>query len=509
MAAVGEAPARPAVHDWHSLGGSCRLSRPIGESAVSRPQETTALPLRDIPPAAIEALRGSVLGQVLVAGDDGYDSARALWNGMIDRRPAVIVRCKGAADVIDAVVFAREHKLPVSIRGGAHNVAGHAVCDDGLMIDLSSMRGVRVDPARRRAWVEGGATWREVDRETQAFGLAVPGGLISDTGVAGLTLSGGIGWLRSRHGLTIDNLVSADVVTADGRLLRAAADENSDLLWALKGGGGNFGVVTAFEFELHPVGPNLMFCAPLYPVAAGAEPIRFWRDFLASRSDDVGSLIEFSTIPHDPDYPEQYWGERIYTVAAVYSGDAGEGEQLLQPLRELGDLVADFSGQMNYCDIQQLFDTLVPFGQYRCYWKSHYLSGLSDGVIDLILEGNASPPSPNTLSSIWAFGGATARVAAADSTFGDRSMPYMFSIDSVWEGAENDDANIAWTRDFWQRMAPHSDHGRIYLNFPGLGEEGEELVRRSYGPNFARLAELKHTYDPENCFRFNQNIRPR
>ncbi|MDX6629070.1 MAG: hypothetical protein QOH00_1316 [Gaiellales bacterium] len=475
---------------------------------MSRRQQQADTPGLAVPPAAAEALRASVLGSVLVAGDDEYDNARAVWNGMIDRRPAVIVRCAGTADVIAAVAFAREHHLPVSIRGGGHNVAGHAVCDDGVMIDLSAMRGVRVDPERRRARVEGGAIWRDVDRETQAFGLAVPGGLISDTGVAGLTLSGGIGWLRARHGLTIDSLVAADVVTADGRLVHASLDEDSDLLWALKGGGGNFGVVTEFEFALHPVGPTLMFCAPLYPLSAGSEPIRFWRDFLADKSDDVGSLVEFSTIPHDPEYPEQYWGERIYTIAAVYAGDAEEGAQLLEPLRQLGDLAADFSGPMDYCEIQQLFDTLIPFGEYRCYWKSHYLSGLSDATIDLIIEGNAAPPSPSTLSSIWAFGGATARVGEHDTAFGDRSMPYMLSIDSIWEAREDDDANIAWTRDFWQRMKPHSDRGRIYLNFPGLGEEGDQLVRQSYGPNFARLAEIKRKYDPDNVFRFNQNIRP-
>jgi FAD/FMN-containing dehydrogenase len=476
---------------------------------VSRRQEVADFLAPSMPQAALEELRGAVAGGAIVAGDGDYDSARAVWNGMIDRRPAVIVRCKGAADVSVAVVFARAHRLPVSIRGGAHNVAGHAVCDGGVMIDLSPMGGVRVDPETRRAQVEGGAIWRDVDRETQAFGLAVPGGLISDTGVAGLTLSGGIGWLRSRYGLTIDSLVGADVVTADGRLVRASADENADLLWALKGGGGNFGVVTSFEFALHEAGPKLMFCAPLYPLSAGPQPIRFWREFLADKSDEVGSLIEFSTIPHDPEYPERYWGERIYTIAAVYAGDAGEGERLLAPLRELGDLVTDFSGRMDYCDIQQLFDTLIPFGRCRCYWKSHYLSGLGDEAIDLILHGNAAPPSPSTLSSIWGFGGATARVAAADSAFGDRSMPYMFSIDSIWEAPADDDANIAWTRDFWQRMKAHSDRGRIYLNFPGLGEEGEELIRRSYGSNYDRLAGIKRKYDPDNVFRFNQNIAPR
>ena len=458
--------------------------------------------------AAVEPLRRSIVGEVLVADDAGYDGARMVWNAMIDRRPAVIVRCKGAEDVIGAVKFARAQDLPISIRGGAHNVAGHAVSDRGVMIDLSPTRGVRVDPERRRAFVEGGATWGDVDRATQAFGLATPGGLISDTGVAGLTLSGGIGWLRSRYGLCIDNLIAADVVTADGRLVRASASENADLLWALKGGGGNFGVVTTFEFALHPVGPTVMFCAPVYPIEAGSGPIRFWRDFLADKSDDIGSLVEFSTIARDPAYPESAWGRRVYTMAAVYAGDAAAGERILQPLREAAEPLLDFSGQMNYCDLQKLFDTQTPFGRHRCYWKSHYLSALSDAIIDAVVESSAAPPSPNTLSSIWKFGGATARVAADATAFGDRSMPYMLSIDSVWSEAADDQVNIAWTRDFWKRMQPHSHHGRMYLNFPGLGEEGERLVRDTFGANYARLQAIKRKYDPENLFRFNQNIQP-
>jgi FAD/FMN-containing dehydrogenase len=406
------------------------------------------------------------------------------------------------------VTFARANGLPISIRGGGHNVAGHAVGDDGVMIDLSAMRGVRVDPERRRALVEGGATWGDVDVATQAFGLATPGGLISDTGVGGLTLSGGIGWLRSRYGLCIDNLVSADVVTANGQLIHASQDENADLLWALKGGGGNFGVVTTFEFALHPIGPTVMFCGPVYPIESGSAPIRFWREFLKDKNDRVGSLIEFSTIPNDPGYPEAAWGKRVYTIAAVFAGDPDEGEALLQPLRELGEMVTDFSGQMAYCDLQQLFNTVIPFGQHRSYWKSQYVNGLTDEIIDLILERNASPPSPNTLSSIWNFGGATAAVGAADTAFGDRSMPWMVSIDSVWTAPEDDAANIAWTRDFWDRLAPYSHKGRLYLNFAGLGEGNEELVRRSFGDNFADLGAIKRKYDPDNVFRFNQNIQP-
>ncbi|MEM7221474.1 MAG: FAD-binding oxidoreductase [Pseudomonadota bacterium] len=458
--------------------------------------------------SALDGLRASIRGEVLAAGDEGYDQARQVWNAMIDRRPSVIVRCRGVADVTDAIAFARDNGLAVSIRGGAHNVAGHAVCDEGVMIDLSLMRGVRVDPQARRAWVEGGATWGDVDRETQAFGLATPGGLISDTGVAGLTLSGGVGWLRSRHGLCIDNLTAVEVVTADGRFLQASEEENADLFWAVRGGGGNFGVVTAFQFQLHPVGPTVMFCAPIYPLELGGPAIRAWRDFLADKNDDVGSLIEFSTVPEDPEFPEAHWGKKVFTMAAVSAGDADEGERLLQPLRELGEQVVDFSGQMTYCEVQTLFDTVIPFGQHRCYWKSLYLNGLDDALIDKIVARIAETPSAGSLASIWNFGGATARVPAEATAFGARDMPYMFSIDSIWDESSDDETNISWTRALWQDMQAHSHEGRMYLNFPGLGEEGELLLKRTFGANYGRLAEIKRKYDPDNLFRFNQNIAP-
>jgi len=251
-----------------------------------------------------------------------------------------------------------------------------------------------------------------------------------------------------------------------------------------------------------------MFCAPIYALEAGAGPIRFWRDFLADKNDRVGSLVEFSTAPESDDFPQEYWGKQVYTIAAVYAGDADEGEKLLQPLREQGELVTDFSGQIEYCELQTLFDTLMPAGDFRCYWKSHYLNGLSDEVIDMIVQGNAQPPSPNTLSSIWNFGGATAQVAADATAFGDRSMPYMFSIDSVWSDTADDDANIDWTRSFWQRMRAHSYHGRMYLNFPGQGEEGEKMLEDTYGANYSRLREIKRKYDPDNRFCFNQNLKP-
>jgi FAD/FMN-containing dehydrogenase len=453
-------------------------------------------------------LNHAVQGKALYEGDEGYASARMVWNAMIDKKPTVIVQCQSTSDVVAAVNHARQTNKPISIRGGGHNVAGHAVCDDGVMIDLSQMRDVDVNVANKTAMVGGGATWGNVDSATQKHGLATPGGLISDTGVGGLTLSGGIGWLRSRYGLCIDNMVSAEVVTASGEILNASETENADLFWAIRGGGGNFGIITRFEFKLHDVGSKVMFCAPIYPIEAGVEPIRFWRDFMADKNHDVGSLIEFSTVAESPDFPEEYWGKKVYTMAAVYAGDADKGEKILQPLRELGEMVTDFSDQMDYCDVQKLFDALMPAGEYRCYWKSHYLSGLPDQAIDTILQEFQNTPSPNTLSSIWNFGGATAEVASDATAFGDRSMPYMFSMDSVWRDKSDDNQNISWTRDFWARMQAYSQNGRMYLNFPGQGEEGAKMLEDTFGENYDRLRVIKKQYDPDNLFRFNQNIEP-
>ena len=392
------------------------------------------------------------------------------------------------------------------------------------MVDLSEMRYVQVDPERRRAWVDGGAIWRDVDRETQAFALAVPGGLISDTGVAGLTLSGGIGWLSSRHGLSIDNLVSAEVVTAEARLLpRERRRERRPVVGDARAGAATSGSSPAFEFVLHPAGPAVMFCAPLYPVSAGAGPIRFWRDFLADKSGDVGSVVEFSTIPSDPDYPEQYWGERVYTIAAVAAGDADEGERLLQPLRELGDPVADFSGQMSYCDIQQLFDTLIPFGRYRAYWKSHYLSGLGDDA-DRPRSSRATRRRRRPTRSRRSGTSVAQRraVAAADTAFGDRSMPYMMSIDAVWEAPEDDEVNIAWTRAFWERMTAVFRPGAHLPQLPGPRRGGRRAraailrseLRQARGDQ-AALRPAQHgsasirTSSPAECPRPRRGRAPR
>ena len=454
-------------------------------------------------------LRATIRGSVLDAGDNGYDAARAVWNAMIDRRPALIVRPVDTVDVQAAVRAAVAAGLPISIRGGGHNVAGHAVGEGALMIDLSAMRAVEVDPDLRIARVQGGATWGDVDRATQVHGLATPGGLISDTGVGGLTLSGGIGWLRCAHGLAIDNLVGAEVVTADGSVVEATRNgPNADLLWALRGGGGNFGVVTRFDLALHPLGPTIYFAGPVYALEDGPGPIRFWRDFLGDKHDRVGSLVEFSTIPSTPDYQEDAWGRRVYTVAALFAGDADEGEALLAPLLEQGSLVTDYSGQMLFTDAQQLFDTVIPFGQYRTYWKSRFLADLDDAAIDTMLAHNAAPPSPNTLSSLWNIGAATASVPAGATAFGDRSMRWMASFDAIWSDSGDDDANIAWTRQGWDAMAPWAVGNRIYLNFPGHGEDAT-LTEQAFGAaNHRRLREIKRRYDPSNLFRFNANIEP-
>jgi FAD/FMN-containing dehydrogenase len=454
-----------------------------------------------------EALRSTLRGDLLEPGSPAYDIARVVWNGMIDRRPALIARCRNAADVRASINHARAHGLAIAVRSGGHNVAGYAVCDAGLMIDMSLMNAVRVAPGLDRAYVEGGATWGDVDAATTPLGRATPGGLISLTGVAGLTLSGGIGWLRGTHGLSCDNLVAADVVTAGGYLIHASDDENTDLLWALKGGGGNFGIVVNFEFLLHPIADEIMFCAPAYPEEQANEIIPKWRDYMATAPDEVSGLAEFSTIPSDPAYPEETWARRVLALATVYDGPAEEGERVTQPLRNLGEPLLDFSCRMPYCVLQSIYDGLFPKGRDRCYWKSTYLSGLDGNVIGEITRHLGKRPSEMTYASIWKFGGAVQRVATNATAFGDRSMPFMLSLDAIWSDPTDDDANIGWVRNAWRDMQPYST-GRLYLNFPGLGE-GDNLVRDAFGAeSYARLQTIKGTYDPDNLFRMNQNVPP-
>jgi len=454
-----------------------------------------------------QALRNELRGELLAPGSAAYDAARVVWNGMIDRRPALIARCRNAADVVASVKHARARGLAVAVRGGGHNVAGYAVCDGGLMIDMSPMNAVRITSGLDRAYVEGGATWGDVDAATTPFGCATPGGLISTTGVAGLTLSGGIGWLRGTHGLSCDNLVAADVVTAGGDLIHASETENADLLWALKGGGGNFGIVVNFEFRLHPIAEELMFCAPAYPEERANDILPQWRNYMASAPDEVSGLAEFSTIPRDPAYSEDTWGKRVLALATVYDGPAEVGERVTRPLRRFGEPLLDFSGRMPYRALQSIYDGLFPTGRDRCYWKSTYLSGLDDSVVSEITKRVAKRPSEMTFASIWKFGGAVQRVAADATAFGDRSMPFMLSLDAIWSDPADDDTNIEWVRDVWEDIQPHST-GRLYLNFPGFGE-GETLVHDAFGAEtYARLQKVKRDYDPDNLFHMNQNILP-
>jgi FAD/FMN-containing dehydrogenase len=476
---------------------------------MTQQHSTLLAPAEEDLAGAIEALQASLRGEVLQPDDERYDGARLIWNGMFDKKPAVIARCDGTADVIEAVNFARENGLLTAVRCGGHNSSGSGSCDGGILIDLSGMNAVHVDPRTRRARVQGGATWGDFDREAQVHGLATPGGVVSATGVGGLTLAGGLGWLRGKYGLSLDNLVSVDIVTADGVLRTASESENSELFWGVRGGGGNFGVVTSFEFRVHPVGPAVMLLAPIYRAADAPRVMRGWRDFMEDAPDEIaGTLVEFSTIAADPEYPEEAWGEKVVTLAGVWAGAADEGEKAVQPLRELAEPLLDFSGQMPYCEVQQLFDGLFPKGVHHAYFKSLYLNGLDDAMIEEIAPRAAERPSDLTLCSVWYMGGATARVAADATAFGARDMGWMLSIDGVWEDPADDERNLDWARGFWADMKRHSD-GRAYLNFAGFGEEGEELVRTSYGAaNYKRLVALKTKYDPTNLFRLNQNIRP-
>jgi FAD/FMN-containing dehydrogenase len=456
-----------------------------------------------------EALQGfvaGVRGAVLRPGDHGYDDARAIWNALIDRRPALIVQCTGAADVVDAVNFAREQNLILSIMGGGHNVAGNAVNDGGLVIDLSRMNGVHVEPATRTVRAQGGATWGDTDRETQLFGLAVPGGVVSTTGIAGLTLHGGVGHLRRKHGLSIDSLVSVDIVTADGQLRRASGTENEDLFWAVRGAGSNFGVVTSFEFKAHPVGPMVMVAAVFYPLEDARTILPAWRDFMAAAPEEVSSIaLCWSVPPHEP-FPPEHHGKEVLIVAAVYAGSPEDGEPVVQPLRELAQPLIDLSGPWPWLGLQSGFDDLFPKGELR-YWKSRALGELSDAAIDEIADYAERRPSPITDIVIWHHGGAMSRVGETDTAYAGRDAPFLVTGEVSWTDPAQTDEAIAWGREFWDAMGRHSTGG-LYLNFPGLGEEKEELVRAGYGINYKRLAALKAKYDPTNLFRMNLNITP-
>ena len=454
--------------------------------------------------AAVESLAASLRGDLLVAGTPGYDESRSIWNAMIDRRPGLIVECLGAADVANAVRFAAEHDVVLSVRSGGHNIAGNAVCDGGVMISLARMTSVRVDPGARRAWVEPGNTLGDVDRETQAHGLAVPTGINSTTGIAGLTLGGGFGWLSRAHGMTVDNLVSADVVTAAGELVRASAEENPDLFWAIRGGGGNFGIVTAFEFALHPIGPEVLAGLMVYPLADARDVLRHYREFCAQAPDELTVWAVMRKAPPLPFLPEDVHGTDVLVLATMFAGDMTDGELALAPLRTFGRAIADVIGPHPFIAFQAAFDPLLTPGS-RNYWKSHDFLALSDELIDTLLEYARTMPDPQCEVFIAQMGGATNRVPADATAYPHRDAEYIMNVHGRWDDPATDEQCIAWCRELFGAAAPHATGG-VYVNF--MTEEERERVPSAYGESLQRLREVKRVYDPGNLFRMNQNILP-
>jgi len=449
-------------------------------------------------------LQAELRGTLLKPPDADYEAARRIWNGMIDRRPAAIARCVGSADVMAAVRFARKHRLPLAVRGGGHNVAGRSICDDGLVIDLSQMRSVHVDQSRSVVKVAGGALLGDIDRATQPFGLAVPMGAVSETGIAGLALHGGFGFLTRRYGLTADNLVAADVVTADGSLITVDETNHPDLFWALKGGGGNFGVVTSFEFQLHPVGPEVYFMLTFYPAAAAAQIYDFFRTHMSDAPDELMAIVVWENAPAEEFIPEEYQGEPVMIVAGCWCGPLAEGEQATQPLRQIVTPVADLSGPLAYVEAQQVFDPDYPAGD-RYYWKSLYLDTLSDDLIRLACEAGATRPTSRTGLVLWALGGAMARISPEATPFYHRDAPFLLSIEAVDDKPTTDEENIAWVRNWYDKAAQLTRAG-TYFNFGGFWEGGEEMLAQSFGSNYRRLQAVKARYDPENLLNHNLQI---
>ncbi len=445
-------------------------------------------------------------GDVLVPGDPGYDQARAIWNGMIDQSPGAIVRCRNTADVVAAVNLAREHDLLLSVRGGGHNVAGHALCDGGLMIDLSQMTGIHVDPQARTARVQPGVDLGDLDAETQLFGLAAPTGIVSKTGLAGLTLGGGFGYLTRKYGYTADNLLSAEVVTPDGRVLRAAEDENADLFWGIRGGGGNFGVVTSFEYELHPVGPTVLGGVALYPIERANALMRFYRDFAAGAPRELGSAFVIRLAPPAPFLPQSLHGKPICGLIICYAGDIEEGQRVLQPLRRFGEPLADKIGPKPFLGVQSMLDKGQPEGN-QYYWKSEYLSQLRDEAIDTIITYGATMSSPLSRVIVMQLGGAARDIDETATAVGHRDAEFVLAINNGWRDPAQNDRQVQWTRDFWTAMQPFADVG-AYVNFLSA-DEGQDRVRAAYGDEiYERLARVKAKYDPHNLLRRNQNIQP-
>jgi FAD/FMN-containing dehydrogenase len=451
----------------------------------------------------IEKLKGKVKGQIVLPDDPNYNKVREIWNAMIDRRPAVIVQCDAADDVLHAISYARENGLELSIRGGGHNIAGSSLCDNGVLIDLSNMKTVSVDAQNRRAYVEPGATLGDFDKAAQAHGLATPMGINSTTGVAGLTLGGGFGWLTRKYGMTIDNLVSADMVTADGRKMRVSEDENAELFWAIRGGGGNFGVVTRFEFALYPVGPEILAGLLVFPLNQAKQVLQKYREFVKSAPVELNIWAILRKAPPLPFLPENVHGKEVIVLAVFYAGDTKEGEKLIDPLRGFGEPYGEHIGAMPYAQWQQAFDPLLTPGA-RNYWKSHNFTQLSDDALDSIIEFAGKLPSPQCEIFVGLIAGFANRVPSDAMAYGHRDAKFVLNVHGRWDEAEQDKTCIAWARAFFEATKPYASAG-AYVNFM-TGDEGDR-VAAAYGENYSRLKEIKKKYDPENIFHNNQNIK--
>jgi hypothetical protein len=458
----------------------------------------------DIRDTDFQELRASFRGRLILPSDPQFDEARRLWNGTIDRRPALIAQCSGTADVIAAVNFASRRSLLVAVRGGGHSIPGHSVCDGGLMIDLSAMRGVSVDPRRRTVRAQGGALWGDVDHECQAFGLATPGGMVSTTGIAGLTLGGGSqSWLIRKYGNSADNLLSADVVTANGELVTANQRENADLFWALRGGGGNFGVVTSFEFQLHPVGPIVLAGGAFFLWDRLREITEFYLDYVKNVPDELTTALFYWGAPPAPFLPESIHGKNVAIIGLCYAGTVEEGERVVAPIRALKPTV-DMIGPMPYTALQAMFDPIVP-KRTRAYVKSDYFDKIPPAMIDDMVAWADKKPGALSMARLNHFGGAMSRIAEDATPFPHRKALFAFSPDALWTNPEETDANVQWAKGYWLAMRSYSPRG-AYVNF--MADEGEDRVRESYRGNYDRLVQIKRKYDPGNLFRLNQNIRP-
>jgi FAD/FMN-containing dehydrogenase len=455
--------------------------------------------------AAVATFKASLRGPVIEPGDDAYDQARRVYNAMIDKHPRLIARCADVADVRTAVDFARDHGLLLAVRGGGHNGGGLGTCDDGLVLDLGLMKGVRVDADARTVRAEGGCVQGDVSHAAAAFGLAVPVGVVSTTGIGGLTLGGGHGYLTRKYGLTIDNLLEADVVLADGRLVTASADRNADLFWALRGGGGNFGVVTTFEFRAHLVGPEVWFLDSMYPLSQARAVLRFVRDYMAEAPEELGVLATLWSAPDEAFVPQEYRGAPVVMVLGCYSGPVERGEAVIRPLREIARPIADRSGPRTFLDVQSFFDADYPNGMFY-YWKSVYLEDLNDGVIEITVDRAATRPSPLSSLDLWFLEGAMNRVPADQTAYARRDVKYGLAFESNWTDRRQSDANIAWARAAFQDMQPFARG--TYLNFPGFMEDADRLLQGAYDANYGRLRTIKGKYDPDNLFQGALNIAP-